>query len=177
MLSFNKCCRSIYHFSESTRIVWRIVGTNRFIGLRQPLTGMLHQQIVIRTGHTDIHIVIPRDESLMTHGTEHGSCPEIITQIVIFAYLVNGLKYFQNMQLQGPYFVICHNFRCFYLLGAKIVINSLFLPETLGRLWKLSYFCRHEDTILYCIGSMVRILPASAEGALRFQWPDILVAL
>lgn len=57
---------------------------------RQPFFLMLNELVVVGAGHGDVHIIVPWDESPVTHGTEKGSCENVVTQIVLTAGLVDS---------------------------------------------------------------------------------------
>ncbi len=40
---------------------------------------------IVGAGHTDVHVVVPRNKPFMTDGTQQSSCRQGITQPVFFA--------------------------------------------------------------------------------------------
>jgi hypothetical protein len=61
---------------------------------------MHHETVVVRTGHADVHVVVPGDEPLVADGTQHGACPTVISDVVRLADTVYRQEYLQDVLVE-----------------------------------------------------------------------------
>ena len=97
MRPLDERCAGIYHLAEATGIVGVSLYRQRLQVLRQPLAGMSHETVVVWSGHTDVHIVVPGDEALVAHGTQHGACPTVVSDAVLAAHTVDGQQNLEDV--------------------------------------------------------------------------------
>ncbi len=97
MFALDKCGAAINYLSKTSRIVVVSLNAQGFQRLWQPLVSMHHKTIIIRTRHTDIHIIVPRDEAFMTNSTQHGTCPTIVPDVMLLTDMVYRQEYLQNV--------------------------------------------------------------------------------
>ena len=60
--------------------------------LWQPLTGMRHEAVVVRTRHADVHVVVPRNKPLVAHSAQHCAGPTIIPYFMLTTHMVYRKK-------------------------------------------------------------------------------------
>ena len=97
MLALYQRRAAVHHLAEAAGKRLAGLYAQGFEGLGQPLVGMSHEAVVVRTGHADVHIVVPGYETMMANGTQHGACPAVIGHVVLAAHTVNRQQYLQNM--------------------------------------------------------------------------------
>jgi hypothetical protein len=66
---------------------------------------MHHETVVVRTGHADVHVVVPGDETLVADGSQHGACPTVVSDVVRLTYTVYRQQDLQNVPMEGFYIV------------------------------------------------------------------------
>ena len=79
---------------------------NHLVGLGQPFAPVADQLLVVGTRHTDVHIVVPGNKTLMTYGTKHRSCPEIIAQAMFATDGIDGFQVADDLPLQDTDVVV-----------------------------------------------------------------------
>lgn len=79
---------------------------------------MFKQYIIVFAGQCHIGIIIPRNKSMMAHGTEHGACYDIICQSMLLTYPVYSFEYAQDDLL---YFFCLLKIAALDLFGCHIV--------------------------------------------------------
>ena len=105
MLSLNQSGAAVNDLAEATRESLACLYAQGFQWLRQPFSGMGHETVVVRTGHTDVHIVVPGDESFVTNGSQHGAGPAVVSDVVRLTNTVYRQKDLQNMLMECFYIV------------------------------------------------------------------------
>ena len=50
------------------------------------------QSVVILTGHQHVHVIVPRNEALVTDGSEEGTVRDKVTDVILLAEIVEGLE-------------------------------------------------------------------------------------
>ena len=88
---------TINDLAKTTGIVWVCLDAQCLQRLRKPFAGMFHKVVVVRTRHTDVHVIIPGNKTLMPYRTQHGSCPTVIADMMLAAHLVNLQQNLQDM--------------------------------------------------------------------------------
>ncbi len=76
-----------------------VLGTHHLERFWKPLFLVGYQPVIVRSWHSDIEVVVPRYESLMAHSTNHGACPDVITQLMLPAGSVYSLENGEYSQL------------------------------------------------------------------------------
>ena len=113
-------------FAEATRIVGRDVDARRLERTGQPLAGVLHEAVVVGPRHTNVHVVVPRNETAVAHGPQHRARPAVVAQAVFAAHTVHPQQYLQDVAVQFVNVVCSHKNRIvtFYNnLSAKLRQN------------------------------------------------------
>lgn len=82
--------RSILDLTEGQGVGAVVLGTDELEGLGQPLAAVGDELFVVGARHGDVDIVVPRDETLVAHGSKLGSRPDVIAQLVLTAATVYG---------------------------------------------------------------------------------------
>ena len=100
---------AVHNLPETAWVGGRGLDAQGFEGRRQPLMGMHHKAVIVGTGHTDVHIVVPGDEALVTDSPQHGACPTVVLDVVLTTDTIYRQQDLQNVLMQGFYIVGCHN--------------------------------------------------------------------
>ena len=95
--TFYQCRTAVHHLAESAREGGAGLYTERFQWLGQPFVGMHHKPVVVRTWHTDVHIVVPGDKALVADSTQHGARPTVVFDVVFAADPIHAQKNLQDV--------------------------------------------------------------------------------
>lgn len=82
MATFNERGTSILNLSEGHWIQRVVLATNEFQMFRQPLTPVCDETFVVWSRHSEVYVIVPRDEAFMAHSTEHGAVGHVVAQTV-----------------------------------------------------------------------------------------------
>jgi len=96
---------TIYHLCKVTGKIGLKLCTQCFVRLGQPFCTMLHKPIIIQPRHRNIDIIIPWDEPLMTYGSQHRSCHQIIPNLMLLTYLIDSNEDVKETLLEWTYVV------------------------------------------------------------------------
>ena len=96
---------AVDNLPEAARVGGRGLDAQGLQRLGQPLMGMHHETVVVRTGHADVHVVVPGDEPLVADGTQHGACPTVVSDVVRLTDTVYRQQDLQNVPMEGFYIV------------------------------------------------------------------------
>lgn len=105
---FDKRGIGILYLSERQGIGGVSLGTDKLVGCGQPFGSMGCEEVVVGARHGNVYVVVPRDESAVAYGSEHGTCPYRVVQVVLFAHRVDGKQYLQDACMEGADVVSCH---------------------------------------------------------------------
>ncbi len=108
MRTLDKRGRSILNLSERKRIVGVVFGTYELKRFRQPFGRMRYKLIVVRTRHSHVKVIVPRNKTLVANCPNHRPITYTITQSVLGTHLVKGQQYVQNPHLESSDIVISH---------------------------------------------------------------------
>ena len=61
-----------------------------------------YQPVVVLLEHFYIKVVIPRNEALVTDGSQHGASGKPVTESVFAAYPVDNKQQFEHAHLHNP---------------------------------------------------------------------------
>ena len=115
MLALNQRGAAIDNLAKAAREGGTRLDAQRFKGLGQPLVSMGHEAVVVGARHADVHIVIPRNETLVPHGTQHGASPTIVADVVFAANTIYSKQDLQDVSVQRFYIVRSHNRQLFLM--------------------------------------------------------------
>ena len=68
MLTLYQRGTAIDNLAKATRVTGVCLDRQGLERLRQPFVGMHHQLVVVRTRHTDVHIIVPGNKALVANG-------------------------------------------------------------------------------------------------------------
>jgi len=91
---FNKGGIAITEFNERQRIAGCILGRNEFVSTHVALAADLDKPVVIRSRHVHVDIIVPRDNAMMTHGTDASTSYAVVGEMMLIA---NTDKLAQNV--------------------------------------------------------------------------------
>ena len=95
--TFDECGAAVDNLAKASGVGGGGLDAQGFEGRRQPLVGMYHKTVVVGTGHTDVHIVIPRDKAFVTYGSQHGASPTVVLDIVLTADTIDRQQDLQDV--------------------------------------------------------------------------------
>ena len=98
--SFDERRAAIDNFAETARKRRARLDAQRLQRLRKPFVSVRHEAVVVGSGHTNVHVIVPRYETLVAHGSEHGASPAIIADAMLAADAVNRQHDFQNVGME-----------------------------------------------------------------------------
>ena len=82
VFTLNQCGTAIDNLSKAPGIVGIGLNTQGLQGLWQPLTGMHHETVVVGTGHTDVHVIVPGDKPLVPDSAQHSTSPTVVSDVM-----------------------------------------------------------------------------------------------
>lgn len=86
---------AVLNLGKGYRIKRIVLSTNHLQMVGQPLEGMFDKTLIVVARHTNINVIIPRYEPLMTHGSKHGAVHEIIAKTVLTTHTVDIGQYIE----------------------------------------------------------------------------------
>ena len=87
--TLNQCGPVVLYLSEGEGIIAVGFRTFEFQMGGEVFLGMLDEPFIIRSGHGDVYVIIPRDESAVAYRSEHGAIRQIIGEPVFLKCFVN----------------------------------------------------------------------------------------
>ncbi len=70
---YDRCSAAVAYPQQSADMISVIESILQEQGFLNLISGILYKTIIVISEHPQIHIIIPRDKSLMTHRTESGT--------------------------------------------------------------------------------------------------------
>ena len=106
------------------RVAFILQIANKLIFLRKPFIGVSAQNIIVFTWQCHISIIIPWNEAMMTHCTQHRTRYHIVTQMMLTANFVNSLQNSKNNSLHISRLIKRYSFLSILFLkhGAKLLL-------------------------------------------------------
>ena len=106
---------------EGLRVMLVVLGAYQFVAFGQPFLAVCDELVVVAVGHAHVSVVVPRNESLVTHGPKLCSRHNEIAEVILFACLVDGLQDAQHHVVKVVEIVFCHK-SLVSVVVAKILI-------------------------------------------------------
>ena len=97
------------------------------IALRQLFRRHLQEPHIVIPFHPDIHIVIPRDKSIVPYGSQQRSTISKISNAILFAYSVNLCQYF-HFRCPPPLHFASDKISVSYLIFKKLIVKLKHVP-------------------------------------------------
>ena len=76
-----------------------VIPMQEFVSGALEFRSQAQQLIIIFTGHIEVYIIVPRNETLMTDGTQNGSATTYVTKVMPLEEFLGELEHFQQTSL------------------------------------------------------------------------------
>ena len=95
----------ILYLAEGQWIEPIVFGADKFEMFGKPFAAMGYEAFIVGPGHRTVEIIVPGNESAVSHSPEKSAAADAVAQIMLAAYFVESYEYFEQTALQLFYIV------------------------------------------------------------------------